>query len=167
MTSSRTVTSKTATHCQQHGMAGDARVRPDLPSSPPRLSVGERVIAGTACRHTLAEAPPYHSPNARPPTSPLSKKGVPMTASPLALLLAGIVSMNPSSSALPGQSTIQQLTNGLGWWALIASLVGLVSVPPPGRSGATRTTTSTQTPGGRPCSPRGSPPFSSGPHRRS
>jgi MFS family permease len=49
-----------------------------------------------------------------------------MTPSPLALLLAGIVSMNPSSSALPGQSTIQQLTNGLGWWALIASLVGLV-----------------------------------------
>jgi MFS family permease len=49
-----------------------------------------------------------------------------MTVSPLVLLLAGIVSMNPSSSALPGQSTIQQLTNGLGWWALVASLVGLV-----------------------------------------
>jgi hypothetical protein len=41
-------------------------------------------------------------------------------------VLAGVVTMNPSSSALPGQSTIQQLTNGLGWWALIAALVGLV-----------------------------------------
>jgi len=43
-----------------------------------------------------------------------------------ALLLAGIVSMDPNGSALPGRSTIQQLTNGLGWWALIASLIGLV-----------------------------------------
>ena len=42
-----------------------------------------------------------------------------MTVSPLGFLLAGIVSMSPSSSALPGQSTIQQLTDG-------ASLVGLV-----------------------------------------
>jgi len=49
-----------------------------------------------------------------------------MNASPLAQVLAGIVSMNPSSRALPGSSTIQQLTNGLGWWALVASLVGLV-----------------------------------------
>ena len=49
-----------------------------------------------------------------------------MTASPLVLMLAGVVSMDPSASALPGRSTIQQLTNGLGWWALVASLVGLV-----------------------------------------
>jgi hypothetical protein len=49
-----------------------------------------------------------------------------MIASPLSSMLAGIVSMNPSASALPGQSTIQQLTNGLGWWALVASLIGLV-----------------------------------------
>jgi len=42
----------------------------------------------------------------------------------LAQMLAGVVSMDPSSSALPGQSTIQQLTNGLGWWALVASLLG-------------------------------------------
>ena len=49
-----------------------------------------------------------------------------MTVVPPAVLLAGIVSMTPSSSALPGQSTIQELTNGLGWWALAASLVGLV-----------------------------------------
>ena len=34
--------------------------------------------------------------------------------------------MDPSSSALPGRSTIQLLTNGLGWWALVASLIGLV-----------------------------------------
>lgn len=49
-----------------------------------------------------------------------------MVASHLSVLLAGIVTMDPSSSALPGQSTIQEITNGLGWWALIASLVGLV-----------------------------------------
>lgn len=49
-----------------------------------------------------------------------------MTVTPLARVLAGIVTMNPSASALPGQSTIQQLTNGIGWWALVASLVGLV-----------------------------------------
>ena len=49
-----------------------------------------------------------------------------MTVPTPALLLAGIVSMDPNSSALPGRSTIQQLTNGLGWWALVASLIGLV-----------------------------------------
>lgn len=42
------------------------------------------------------------------------------------LLAAGVVSLDPSSSALPGHSTIEQLANGLGWWALVASLVGLV-----------------------------------------
>jgi hypothetical protein len=49
-----------------------------------------------------------------------------MPVPPFAQILAGVVTMNPSASALPGQSTIQQLTNGLGWWALVASLVGLV-----------------------------------------
>jgi hypothetical protein len=37
-----------------------------------------------------------------------------------------LVSMQPSSSALPGASAIGQLTNGIGWWALMASLLGLV-----------------------------------------
>ena len=36
------------------------------------------------------------------------------------------VSMNPSVSSLPGGGTLQDLTNGLGAWALIASLAGLV-----------------------------------------
>ena len=36
------------------------------------------------------------------------------------------VSLNPSLNSLPGGGTLQQLTNGLGAWALIASLVGLV-----------------------------------------
>lgn len=49
-----------------------------------------------------------------------------MTVPPLALIFAGVVSMDPSASALPGRSTIQLLTNGLGWWALVASLIGLV-----------------------------------------
>ncbi|HUC05184.1 MAG TPA: DUF6112 family protein [Acidimicrobiales bacterium] len=36
------------------------------------------------------------------------------------------VSLNPSLTSLPGGGTIQQLVNGLGAWALIAALVGLV-----------------------------------------
>jgi hypothetical protein len=49
-----------------------------------------------------------------------------MAPMPLVRLFGGVVSMDPSSTALPGHSTIEQLTNGLGWWALVASLVGLV-----------------------------------------
>ncbi len=50
-------------------------------------------------------------------------------SSPIARLVSaggGVVSFHPSSSALPGQSTLQRITDGLGWWALVASLVGLV-----------------------------------------
>ena len=36
------------------------------------------------------------------------------------------VSMTPDVSALPGGGTLQQLVNGLGAWALIAALAGLV-----------------------------------------
>jgi hypothetical protein len=36
------------------------------------------------------------------------------------------VSLTPSMSALPGGGTLQALVNGLGAWALIAALVGLV-----------------------------------------
>jgi hypothetical protein len=43
-----------------------------------------------------------------------------------ALSLASIVSLNPSSTALPGHGVIEELANGLGWWALVAALVGLV-----------------------------------------
>jgi len=76
-----------------------------------------------------------------------------MTVSPLFFLLAGVVSMNPSSSALPGRSTIQQLTNGLGWWALVASLVGLVLGAAAWALGSHTNTTSTRTPAERRCSP--------------
>ena len=34
--------------------------------------------------------------------------------------------MTPDASALPGGATLQQLINGLGSWALIAALAGLV-----------------------------------------
>ncbi len=40
-------------------------------------------------------------------------------------VLAG-VSMTPDPSALPGGDQLQQLTNGIGSWALIAALVGMV-----------------------------------------
>lgn len=53
-----------------------------------------------------------------------------MTGSLLALgsraVIAGIVSLQPSANALPGSSTIEKLASGLGWWALLAALVGLV-----------------------------------------
>jgi hypothetical protein len=43
-------------------------------------------------------------------------------------LLAGtpIVPFNPNSGAVPGSGPLETLTNGIGWWALVASLVGLV-----------------------------------------
>ena len=36
------------------------------------------------------------------------------------------VSMKPDPTALPGGDVLQQLTNGIGSWALIAALVGMV-----------------------------------------
>jgi hypothetical protein len=36
------------------------------------------------------------------------------------------VHMDPNAGGLPGGGVLQQLTNGLGSWALIASLVGMV-----------------------------------------
>jgi Family of unknown function (DUF6112) len=36
------------------------------------------------------------------------------------------VSLNPDTSALPGGDELQRLINGLGAWALIAALAGLV-----------------------------------------
>jgi hypothetical protein len=44
----------------------------------------------------------------------------------VSLLIGGVVSLQPSSSALPGHGTLERLANGIGWWALIAALVGLV-----------------------------------------
>jgi len=36
------------------------------------------------------------------------------------------VTMNPTLNSLPGGGTLQQLVNGLGAWALVAALAGLV-----------------------------------------
>jgi len=36
------------------------------------------------------------------------------------------VTLTPDPSQLPGGGTLQQLTNGIGGWALILALVGLV-----------------------------------------
>jgi hypothetical protein len=36
------------------------------------------------------------------------------------------VTLNPDPGGLPGGQVLQRLTNGLGGWALIAALVGLV-----------------------------------------
>ena len=42
------------------------------------------------------------------------------------LALGAQLSLDPDSSALPGGAALQTLANGIGWWALLASLVGLV-----------------------------------------
>ena len=36
------------------------------------------------------------------------------------------VNLSPDPSALPGSNVLQDLTNGLGAWALIAAMVGIV-----------------------------------------
>jgi len=36
------------------------------------------------------------------------------------------VTLNPDPAQLPGGGTLQQLTNGLGGWALLAALVGVL-----------------------------------------
>ena len=36
------------------------------------------------------------------------------------------LTLDPNSSALPGGSTLQQITDGIAWWALLACLVGLL-----------------------------------------
>jgi hypothetical protein len=38
----------------------------------------------------------------------------------------GDVALHPALNALPGGGTLQTLVNGLGAWALVAALVGLV-----------------------------------------
>ncbi|MGH9293681.1 MAG: DUF6112 family protein [Acidimicrobiales bacterium] len=42
------------------------------------------------------------------------------------LAAGGSVSLDPSSTALPGGGTLTTLANGIGWWALLAALLGLV-----------------------------------------
>jgi hypothetical protein len=41
-------------------------------------------------------------------------------------LLSSPVSLDPQASSVPGSHTLQTLADGIGWWALIACLVGLV-----------------------------------------
>ena len=41
-------------------------------------------------------------------------------------MLYANVSLNPSTTALPGGATLQQLANGIASWALIGSLVALL-----------------------------------------
>jgi Family of unknown function (DUF6112) len=41
-------------------------------------------------------------------------------------MLLAAVSLDPNPAQLPGGGTLQQLANGIGGWALILALVGLV-----------------------------------------
>ncbi len=47
-----------------------------------------------------------------------------MTARPVTALLG--VTMTPDPQSLPGSNVLSHLTNGLGGWALIASMAGVV-----------------------------------------
>ncbi|MGH9303981.1 MAG: DUF6112 family protein [Acidimicrobiales bacterium] len=46
----------------------------------------------------------------------------------ISMLLAASnqVSLDPSATGLPGHATLTGLANGIGWWALLAALLGLV-----------------------------------------
>lgn len=44
----------------------------------------------------------------------------------MVVVVSAGVSLHPTLSDLPGGGTLQELVNGLGAWALIAALVGLV-----------------------------------------
>jgi hypothetical protein len=44
----------------------------------------------------------------------------------LAAQTAPTVGLSPDPSQLPGAAVLQNLTNGIGGWAMIAALVGLV-----------------------------------------
>jgi len=44
----------------------------------------------------------------------------------LAIQTAPTVNLAPDPSQLPGATVLQNLTNGIGGWAMIAALVGLV-----------------------------------------
>ena len=48
------------------------------------------------------------------------------TAMFLGGLLASSLELSPDANALPGSSELQTLANGIGWWGLLASLLGLV-----------------------------------------
>jgi MFS family permease len=41
-------------------------------------------------------------------------------------LASGAVSLNPNSSNLPGSTVLQKLVDGIGGWALLLALVGLI-----------------------------------------
>jgi hypothetical protein len=42
------------------------------------------------------------------------------------VLLIGALSLTPDPGGLPGSAAIQSLVNGVAWWALLASLLGVV-----------------------------------------
>jgi len=44
----------------------------------------------------------------------------------LMALSGGIVNLTPDPGGIPGAATIQSIANGIGWWALLLSLLGLV-----------------------------------------
>jgi MFS family permease len=49
-----------------------------------------------------------------------------MSAMSLAILAPPAVSLNPDPSQLPGSNVLTQLSNGIGGWALVAAMVGVV-----------------------------------------
>ena len=51
---------------------------------------------------------------------------MPLPLPPLVSLLGVTITLDPNATALPGGAFLQQLADGIGWWALVAALIGLV-----------------------------------------
>ena len=51
---------------------------------------------------------------------------LPMSLVPSHAVLLSELSLTPDPSGLPGSAALQSLVNGIAWWALLASLLGVV-----------------------------------------
>jgi uncharacterized membrane-anchored protein len=51
---------------------------------------------------------------------------MPPPVSWLSSLVADTPGLKPDSNQLPGSALMQNLANGIGWWALIAAMLGVV-----------------------------------------
>jgi hypothetical protein len=68
----------------------------------------------------------HRSVSARPDVGGHAAGGAGAVHPPVARLLLDVVGMKPQSDQLPGGALLQNLMNGLQFWALALALVGLV-----------------------------------------
>ncbi|MHB8264200.1 MAG: DUF6112 family protein [Acidimicrobiales bacterium] len=78
-------------------------------------------LHSTALHSTALHSTALHS------TALVALRRLPHFTGAVAWMAAGgTVSMQPQVSGLPGGSVLQSITNGIGAWALVAALVGLI-----------------------------------------